>query len=164
MTGRTYGWKATLALTGATQRQLDYWTRRGWLYGSRPGSGRTRQWPEPEVAVGRLMVRLIRAGLTTETAAATARRRAPHDLSTDPATVVDLGDGVTLRIGGHPTATWPAHAEHPLWTFPPPSTTWPDPCPLRPITDPALADDHTDPWPDPDGDYLAAAQTGAARP
>lgn len=60
--------------TGATYRQLDYWTRRGYLQPV-PGntSGLPRAWPRIEVQVAAKMVALIEAGLTAEAAADVAR-------------------------------------------------------------------------------------------
>ncbi len=53
-----------------TPRQVDHWTRRGWL---RPvnagcGSGYVRDWPESEVQVAITMGRLVRAGVSAEAA------------------------------------------------------------------------------------------------
>lgn len=66
--------------TGATYRQLDYWTRRGWF--SPPGhpedrqavgSGKARKWTERERQIASLIVRLTRSGVNVTTAARIAR-------------------------------------------------------------------------------------------
>ena len=65
-----------LAATGATHRQLDYWTRCGYVLTDgdpSPGSGRYRRWPASEVPVVALMVRLSAVGVLVSTAAIVAR-------------------------------------------------------------------------------------------
>jgi hypothetical protein len=60
--------------TGATYRQLDYWTRAcNYLHASSPGSGHARVWTEREYRVAALMVRLLRAGIELGVAAKVAR-------------------------------------------------------------------------------------------
>lgn len=65
-----------------TYRQLDHWTRRGWLHPRRvpvpvgaptDGPGVPRLWPPREAQVARIMAALVRAGLTPAAAAAGAR-------------------------------------------------------------------------------------------
>jgi MerR HTH family regulatory protein len=65
---------------GITYRQLDYWTRQGYLRPVQPhsnirsgGTGYARQWPESELAIAASMGRLIRLGLTAEAAHRVAR-------------------------------------------------------------------------------------------
>jgi hypothetical protein len=61
---------------GLTHRRLDYWARRGFLTpvnGATPGSGYDRQWPESELAVAAMMLRLTHAGLNLEAAHRVAR-------------------------------------------------------------------------------------------
>jgi DNA-binding transcriptional MerR regulator len=62
-------------IPGITYRQLDYWTRRGFLEAdsATPGSGRYRSYSQIEVLVATLMVRLIEAGFTVEAAHSIAR-------------------------------------------------------------------------------------------
>jgi DNA-binding transcriptional MerR regulator len=59
---------------GVSYRRLDYWARCGYL---RPehagGSGVWRRWPEHELRVAAVMVRLLDAGLTLAAAAEIAR-------------------------------------------------------------------------------------------
>lgn len=65
-----------LAATGATYRQLNYWTTSGYLRtdsNPNPGSGRGRTWPASEVPVVALMARLSDAGVLASTAAVVAR-------------------------------------------------------------------------------------------
>lgn len=62
------------AKAGISYRQLDYWSRCGFL---RPegevGTGHPRDYPAAEVAVAVRMGRLVRAGLTATVAAKVAR-------------------------------------------------------------------------------------------
>lgn len=60
---------------GLSYRQLDYWTRRGYLkpVEDNPGSGRERHFTAWETGVARRMGGLVEAGLTVETASAIAR-------------------------------------------------------------------------------------------
>lgn len=62
-------------ITGATYRQLDHWTRRGYLRPAEPtpGTGVPRSWPPQEVEVARVMARLVTAGVVPDRAAAVAR-------------------------------------------------------------------------------------------
>jgi hypothetical protein len=164
------GWRTMLA-TEATERQIDTWTGRGWLAGTRPGSGRRREWSATEVPVARLMVRLIRAGLTPEAAHRAARSRLAG-----PATV-DLGDGITLTVDAPPP--WPPHADPvptngaeiavrqvPLWAeLGPDDTTLANVLPeLRPIHDRTQRWGLEDPdEPDDDGDYIPRLITAQIR-
>jgi len=59
-----------------TYRQLDYWTRTGYLKATmpKPGSGHVRTWSDEELAVARLVARLGRtAGIPAGRAAELAR-------------------------------------------------------------------------------------------
>lgn len=60
---------------GATKRQVDYWTRAGYLVADNvePGAGHRRSWAPEEVGVCRLLVRLTSAGLAPDVAARAAR-------------------------------------------------------------------------------------------
>jgi hypothetical protein len=77
-----------LAALGVTYRQLDYWTRRGYLHLTTPtpGYGHPRTWPPGELAVAERMARAVRAGLTPHAAHKAARG------------TTDLGHGVTITI------------------------------------------------------------------
>lgn len=61
--------------TGMTYRQLDYWTRQGYLHcdNPTPGSGTRRTWPAEQLAVASVMAVLVAAGLTVEAAHHAAR-------------------------------------------------------------------------------------------
>lgn len=78
--------------SGATYRQLDYWTRQGFL---RPvggsGSGFSREWPDAEVAVLRRMVVATAAGLSPAIAEKAARLEDGNFLY--------LGAGVRITLG-----------------------------------------------------------------
>lgn len=80
---------------GVTYRQLDYWTRKGFLRSSNGevGVGHRREWPASEARVGRLMVRLVRAGFKVPDAERIAR---VIYAGTD---VHRLAPGVTITIG-----------------------------------------------------------------
>jgi DNA-binding transcriptional MerR regulator len=64
-----------LRQAGITYRQLDHWSRIGYLKPSNPdcGSGRRRDFPMAEVTVARRMALLVNAGLTLKTAHRVAR-------------------------------------------------------------------------------------------
>lgn len=77
--------------TGATARQVDHWTRGGRLRSDSPesvGAGHKRSWPDEEVAVCRLLVRLTSAGLGIEQAERVARGE------------YEIGPGVLVFING----------------------------------------------------------------
>lgn len=84
-----------------TRRQLDHWTRQGWLHAeSRPrrGGGRPeRFWPREEVSVARIMVRLTDAGWFAEVAARIARG-VVEELIPDPLRIA-IGPQLMLSIG-----------------------------------------------------------------
>jgi hypothetical protein len=67
------------AAVGISYRQLDSWTRRGFIQSAgdpQPGSGNRRRWPMEEVAVAQAMHVLVNmdgGGLTPEAAARAAR-------------------------------------------------------------------------------------------
>jgi hypothetical protein len=73
-------WQDRAESLGISYRQLDWWTRCGYL---RPvqrmtnrmgnGTGYQRQWPECELAIAAAMGRLVRLGLTPEAAHKVAR-------------------------------------------------------------------------------------------
>jgi DNA-binding transcriptional MerR regulator len=64
-----------------TYRQLDHWTRRGYISPSngQTGTGVGRQWTRAEADHIRRMAALIQFGVEQKTAAAIARRLATHD-------------------------------------------------------------------------------------
>jgi hypothetical protein len=64
--------------TGATYRQIDYWTRVGYLEPATPtpGSGTHREWTRHDLAVTRTILRLIRVGFRPEVAADFAKAAA----------------------------------------------------------------------------------------
>ena len=58
-----------------TYRQLDFWCRKGYIRQAGPaGSGFSRQIPDTERPVLRLMARLVRIGLQAEQASKLARK------------------------------------------------------------------------------------------
>lgn len=78
--------------TGVTGRQLDHWSRRGYIDATLPGSGHHRQWSDEQVRRVRNLVRLTNAGVELEVAAAVASQLEEGQ------TEVDLGGGVTLEL------------------------------------------------------------------
>lgn len=87
----TVGFQALVEL-GLSYRQVDYWTRLGYLHAIRPdvGSGKLRLWPESEVRVAARMGRLVRAGVSPADAERVARGG-------------ELAPGITVTFTGeHP--------------------------------------------------------------
>jgi DNA-binding transcriptional MerR regulator len=68
-------WSMVTAAAEISYRQLDYWTRRGYLRPDvpDPGSGAIQTWSREECDVARLMQRLIHAGLSVSKSARVAR-------------------------------------------------------------------------------------------
>jgi hypothetical protein len=83
-----------LGVLGLSYRQLDHWTRKGWVRADdpTPGSGKRRTWDDHELAIAARMVRLIDAGFVVGKAAEIARWRTGYD------TFLALGDGIHLLI------------------------------------------------------------------
>lgn len=84
--------------TGLTYRQVDHWTRMGWLHTTdlgddRHGSGYWRAFPRTEVRVARLMAAMVDAGLAVAVAADAARRATVSD---DDRWHVTLWGGLSL--------------------------------------------------------------------
>lgn len=64
-----------VSVSGMSYRQLDHWTRKGYLQCANPGagSGVARVWPDAELRVAETMSRLRDVGLSVETAHLVAR-------------------------------------------------------------------------------------------
>ena len=81
-----------LEASGATARQVDYWTRNGWLRPDRAslGPGHPRTWPDSEIVVLRIAVGLVAVGITPPQAISFARSLAAgsHVQLTDTARLV----------------------------------------------------------------------------
>jgi hypothetical protein len=77
-------------------RQLDHWTRRGWLRpdnGCTPGSGRPRRWSDAELRVADIISRLRLAGIEMETAVRVARHSGvsvPYEVTLAPGIVISV--------------------------------------------------------------------------
>jgi DNA-binding transcriptional MerR regulator len=80
---------------GLTYRQVDHWTRRGYLkpYREADGSGSQREFLISEAEVARWMARLDAAGFKLEAAATLARQ-----IRDDGQTQILLGDGILLTV------------------------------------------------------------------
>lgn len=63
-----------LELAGASYRQLDYWTRKGYLKVEGGGTGVHRDWPAKEVKIASLIKLLIDGGFEVDSAAGIARK------------------------------------------------------------------------------------------
>lgn len=65
-----------LERTGITYRQLDHWTRIGYLRpdNGSPGSGNSRRYPATEADVADLMARLVGIGMAPKQAHTIARK------------------------------------------------------------------------------------------
>lgn len=63
------------ARAGCTYRQLDFWTRCGYVKAARPGKGHgtRRGYDDAEIAIIRRMAALVHVGLAPKTAAYAAR-------------------------------------------------------------------------------------------
>lgn len=87
----------TAAALGISYRRLDYWARRGLLRPEKEGggSGCWRKWSDDEIAVARIMARLIDGGLGLDAAASIARAAIEGGRPTHYAS---LGDGVYLSV------------------------------------------------------------------
>ena len=95
-----------LLAAGLTYRQIDHWTKQGYLKpaGSTSGSGHPRQWSGEELRVARVMVQLLAAGFTV-TAAHDVARRGPG--------AHDLGDTVRVVVREGVNEPWPASMDRP---------------------------------------------------
>jgi DNA-binding transcriptional MerR regulator len=80
---------------GITYRQLDHWTRKGYLSAVAKGSGAPRDWEDDAVFIATDMARLVEAGLTVEVAAIVARRHVQFPSSSEKYV---LAAGITLSI------------------------------------------------------------------
>ncbi|NUW45579.1 MerR family transcriptional regulator [Nonomuraea rhodomycinica] len=58
---------------GLTMRTLNRWIAHGHLQPGRHGHGKPREWPQQELQIAALMIRLTEGGLTTGVAAIIAR-------------------------------------------------------------------------------------------
>ena len=72
---RLVGTEAACLAAGISYRRLDHWIMKGWIEADpvHPGSGRPRRMTEHEVAVARLMARLVQSGVQPPTSARLAR-------------------------------------------------------------------------------------------
>jgi DNA-binding transcriptional MerR regulator len=87
----TVGWADLVKASGLTYRQIDHWTRKGWLRPLNPdeGSGSRRRYPAAELVVAQRMAILVAEGLTPDAAHTVARAGG----------TATLGGRVTVTIG-----------------------------------------------------------------
>jgi hypothetical protein len=77
-----------LRRTGATYRQLDHWCTRKYIRPGNPGTGTSREWPESEIKVAQLMVRMTAAGIPPRLAVRIARAGGN----------LEIGPGITVVV------------------------------------------------------------------
>lgn len=58
---------------GISYRQLDHWSKEGYLRPHHADTGGQRIWPDEEIRIGRMMARLVAVGITPSYAAKYAR-------------------------------------------------------------------------------------------
>ena len=87
------GAPALAAEIGATHRQVDHWTRLGYLTATvpAPGSGRPLIYPAAEVAHARIMARLVATGVAPGAAHVMAQRLELLER-------LELGAGLTITL------------------------------------------------------------------
>jgi DNA-binding transcriptional MerR regulator len=84
--------------TGATLRQLDYWTRNRWIdLGDDPGTGNARSWNFRQMTTAKLVVRLTKAGLDVRKAFQVVNQIMKSQTEGQKHRF-RLADGVTLEI------------------------------------------------------------------
>lgn len=78
-------------MSGISYRQLDTWTRKGYLEaeGAGGGSGRAREWSMDELVIARRIKTLLAAGFVLAVAADLARKNDGEH---------DLVDGVSVNL------------------------------------------------------------------
>lgn len=86
---------AQMVETGATYRQVDYWSKQGYLRPEelKTGSGKHRRWPRQELDILRVMVQLNQIGLDPGRAAKYAR-----DAIESGDKRIDLGGGIVISL------------------------------------------------------------------
>ncbi len=68
--------------TGPSYRQIDCWTRRGYLLAEgKGGQGHTRRWPEEERVIAAMMFRLVAAQIPPKVAHTIARSGGDHEVA-----------------------------------------------------------------------------------
>jgi hypothetical protein len=94
---------------GVSYRQLDYWTRQGWLRHAWMGSGKDRDYTSTEVHVCVWMARFVRLSVTPVRAEPLAREWVAHGRAY-------LGEGLSIvptqRITPRPPNTMDVEAYH----------------------------------------------------
>lgn len=75
--------------SGATNRQLGTWARKGWLSSAEPGTGHARQWSERDVRIATYIVSLMNAGFTLQKA---------HDITMAVVNRDSVSEGVRIRL------------------------------------------------------------------
>lgn len=97
-----YSTKYVVDQTGATARQLNHWSDKGWLSGQddKPGTGHHRAWSTDDLKKARLMMRFLRAGFKVEKAAVIARSIVKTNTEGKPGVTVHLADDMWLKVKG----------------------------------------------------------------
>jgi hypothetical protein len=83
-----------------TYRQLDHWTRQGWVKTTveKPGSGFTRDWPRQEQRVALLMGAIINQGTIKPDLAHRLARAILEDFDRDRSETVSIKLGRNLQL------------------------------------------------------------------
>lgn len=92
--------------TGATYRQLDHWCRRGYLAPGTPGTGYVRDWPESEIRVAALMVKMTAAGIPPKVAEKVARAGGNLEVGPGVWVMTTTPRGPTLTEVMEKAASW----------------------------------------------------------
>jgi DNA-binding transcriptional MerR regulator len=90
------------AAAEVSYRQLDWWTRQGYLRADNPapGTGNARIWSRQERDIAQLMQRLAGAGLTVAKAAKVARWAVTN--AAEGRAAVRIAPGIALVVEGDP--------------------------------------------------------------
>jgi hypothetical protein len=121
-----YATSEVVEMTGATFRQLDHWSRRGYVRPLNPtsGSGVQRQWSPLDIRVARALLSVSKLGTKSELifrAASAAIYRAGDKPNARWLMVYCDGDDPYGLVRPHPLTS----ADMPVWV-----------CPLPPLDDP----------------------------
>jgi DNA-binding transcriptional MerR regulator len=83
--------RADLLAVGLTNRQVEFWSRQGYLRTDKtnPGTGSHRNFKHGEIAVAKTMLRLVAAGLTLDAAQRVARAESQP---------FELAPGITITV------------------------------------------------------------------
>ena len=86
--------------TGISYRQLDHWTRKGWLQAAdgTPGTGNMRRWKHDEWMVALVMSAMGQMGIRAEKAAPVARAAVKFWTRSGEVYTTDMLPGLRMEI------------------------------------------------------------------